>query len=159
VAEERQRGTAKMTVDFESQKISDSRRIPASGAEIFVLLSDASRHNEIDGSDTVKGARAEGSVPLVLGTKFVMDMKLKVLPYKITNEVVEFEQDRLIAWNHFGGHRWRYELEPVEGGTLVTETFDWSTAFASGAYRFLPQLKTHPESIRATLERLDALLG
>ena len=35
-----------------------------------------------------------------------------------------------IAWQHFGRHRWRYTLEPVDGGTRVTETFDWSTALA-----------------------------
>ena len=38
------------------------------------------------------------------------------------------EEGRRIAWAHLGGWRWRYEFEPVEGGTKVTETFDWSTA-------------------------------
>lgn len=143
--------------DFENQRISDSRMIPAAAPEIFAVLADASRHSEFDGSNTVQNSRGEGAVPLSLGTKFGMDMKMKLLPYKITNEVVEFEQDRLIAWKHFGGHRWRYELESTNGGTMVTETFDWSTAFLPAAYRFLPQLKTHPASIRATLERLDSL--
>jgi hypothetical protein len=36
--------------------------------------------------------------------------------------VVEFEQT---AQSVTGGHRWRYELRPVDGGTEVTETFDW----------------------------------
>jgi hypothetical protein len=72
----------------------------------------------------VRGADPE---PLRLGTKFGMNMKIGV-PYLITNTVVEYEQDRLIAWRHWGRHRWRYELEPVEGGTEVTESFDWSTA-------------------------------
>lgn len=142
-----------------SQIISESLLIPASPSEVFELLSDASRHSEFDGSDTVQGSKGDGPVPLELGTKFGMDMKMKFLPYKITNEVVEFEQDRLIAWNHFGGHRWRYELEPVDGGTMVTESFDWSTAFAPAVYPFLPQLKTHPASIRATLKRLAQHFG
>jgi hypothetical protein len=37
---------------------------------------------------------------------------------------VEFVADRRIAWRHVGLHRWRYELEPVDGGTRVTETWD-----------------------------------
>ncbi len=53
-------------------------------------------------------------------------MKMFGLPCKIRNRVVELEEDRRIAWRHFGGHRWRYELTPVDGGTRVTETFDYS---------------------------------
>ena len=44
-----------------------------------------------------------------------MDMKMGA-PYKIKNKVVEFEQDRLIAWRHIGLHRWRYELTPTAAG-------------------------------------------
>ena len=41
-------------------------------------------------------------------------MKMKIgAPYKILNEVVEFEEGRRIAWRHFAGHIWRYILEPV----------------------------------------------
>ena len=71
-----------------------------------------------------------GATTLTLGSKFGMDMKMGPLPYRISNTVVEFEQDRLIAWDHFGKHRWRYELEPLGDGstTRVTESFDWSTA-------------------------------
>ena len=46
------------------------------------------------------------------------------MPYKITNEVVEFDEPSLIAWRHMGGHIWRYRLRPVDGGTEVTEEFD-----------------------------------
>ena len=53
-------------------------------------------------------------------------MKLFGVPYKMRNTVVEFEEGRRIAWRHFGGHRWRYVLEPTESGTRVTESFDYS---------------------------------
>jgi len=53
-------------------------------------------------------------------------MKLFGVPYKMRNTVVEFEEGRRIAWRHFGGHRWRYVLEPVDGRTRVTESFDYS---------------------------------
>ena len=36
------------------------------------------------------------------------------MPYRISSTVMEFVENRLIAWAHFGKHRWRYELELVE---------------------------------------------
>ena len=53
-----------------------------------------------------------------------MSMKIGV-PYSISNTVVEFEEGSVIAWQHFGRHIWRYRLEPVPGGTTVTEEFDY----------------------------------
>ena len=45
------------------------------------------------------------------------------------SKVVEFEDNRRIAWSHLGGHRWRWEVKPTDDGkTIVTETFDQSTA-------------------------------
>ncbi len=67
----------------------------------------------------------------------------------------EYEKDRLIAWAHMGGHRWRYELEPVDGGTRVTETFDWSTSSSPKAIERMGYPKKHPTNMEATLERLD----
>ena len=55
---------------------------------------------------------------------------------------------------HAGGHRWRYELEPVAEGTKVTETFDWSTALAPPVIELLGIPRKHPNGMRATLERL-----
>lgn len=136
--------------------VSVSRTIAAPPDAIFSILSDASKHALIDGSGTVQEVRGEPE-PLVLGSKFGMDMKL-VVPYRITNTVVEFEQDRLIAWRHWGRHRWRYELEPVEGGTRVTETFDWSTALIPKSIELAGYPDKHPPSMAATLERLDEVV-
>ena len=71
---------------------------------------------------------------LTLGSTFGMSMKMGV-PYTVTNTVIEFEQDRRIAWQtvlagplgrFLGGRIWRYELEPVDGGTKVAESWDLS---------------------------------
>jgi hypothetical protein len=69
--------------------------------------------------------------------------------------VVEFEEGRLIAWRHFHGHRWRYELRDVPGGTEVTETFDWSTARAKLPLELAGFPKRNLAGMQATLERLD----
>ena len=86
-----------------------------------------------------------------------MGMRMGV-PYVIKNEVVEFEPDRLIAWRHVGRHRWRYRLEPVEGGTRVTETFDWSTARFPKGIEIMGYPSKHPAGMERTLERLDRLV-
>ncbi len=135
--------------------VSVSRVIKASPEVIFDLLADPARHAEIDGSGTVQQARGESN-RLELGSKFGMDMKLGPLPYRMENTVAEFEENRLIAWHHPGKHRWRYELEPVDGGTRVTESFDWSTA-PKPVQKFIELMgypKKHPASMEATLERL-----
>lgn len=106
------------------------RVIEAPASAIFAVVADASRHREIDGSGSVQGLKRP-SEPLRLGSEFGMSMKMGV-PYSTKNVVVEFEQDRLIAWKTtglgglIGGRIWRYELEPSGTGTLVRETWDVS---------------------------------
>src|SRR5436309_2280111 len=110
------------------RKVTGVTTVHAPAERIFALLVDPAKHPLIDGSGTVTAVR-EGSAPerLELGSRFGMEMRLG-LPYRVTNRVVEFEQDRLIAWRHLGGHRWRWELRPIdERTTEVTETFDYST--------------------------------
>ena len=137
------------------QVVSVSRVVNATPETIFELLTDPARHGEIDGSGMVQQARGE-SKRLTMGSKFGMDMKFGFVPYRITNEVVEYEENRLIAWQHVGKHRWRYELEPVEGGTKVTESFDWSTAISPKMIELMGYPKQHRGNIEATLERLAA---
>jgi hypothetical protein len=110
------------------------RLIAAPASDIFRIVSDVGHHPEIDGSGAV--VKPKGGVPgaLTLGSTFGMSMKAGV-PYSMSNTVIEFEQDRRIAWKtvlsgflgrYIGGRIWRYELEPVEGGTLVRESWDIS---------------------------------
>jgi len=142
------------------QVVSVTRVIHASPAAIFEVLTDPARHGEIDGSGMVQKVRGE-SQRLELGSTFGMDMKFAgFLPYRITNTVVEYEPNALIAWQHFGKHRWRYELEPVDGGasTKVTESFDWSTATSPKAIELMGYPKKHPANMEATLERLAAVV-
>ena len=116
----------------ERDVVSVDRVINAPPDVIFALLADPSRHQDFDGSGSVRDAK-EQPERLRLGSTFGMSMKM-VVPYSMVNEVVEFEQDRRIAWQPrmralawlSGGRVWRYELEPVDGGTRVTETWDIS---------------------------------
>ena len=143
---------------MEARRISVTRVVDAPPERVFDVLADPAAHPLIDGSGTVKETKAPSGTRLALGSRFGMAMKLGV-PYAIVNEVVEFEEGRLIAWRHFGGHRWRFELQPVEGGTAVTETFDWSTSRSPIALEVMRVPARNKRSIEATLERLAAHLA
>ena len=79
-----------------------------------------------------------------------MDMRVG-MPYRVDNEVVEFEEDRRIAWRHMGHHVWRYELEPVAEGTRVTETFDWAHSRAPWALELMRAPQRNRKSMESTL--------
>jgi uncharacterized protein YndB with AHSA1/START domain len=136
--------------------VSASMTIAAPPATIFAILADPRQHARIDGSGTVRDA-VGGPERLALGSTFGMNMKIGA-PYRTKNKVVEYEADRLIAWRHFGMHRWRYELEPVDGGTRVTET--WDLSHCNGLNKWilgaLGYPKRHRKGIAQTLVKLKA---
>lgn len=136
--------------------VSVSKFIPAAPQALFDVVADPAQHPVIDGSGSVKAARAGGPSRLSPGAKFSMDMHLGA-SYKILNTVVEFDEPTLLAWRHFNGHIWRYRFAEVAGGTQVTEEWD-----AQGAKnRLLLVLARFPQRNRkgmtATLDRLSDL--
>ena len=145
--------------------VSVERVIPAPPEAIFELLADPARHHDIDGSGTVVKAK-QGSQRLALGSRFGMSMKVGI-PYTMTSTVVELDEPRLIAWQtrgpgrigRLGGGRiWRYELEPVEGGTLVRETWDISqeAPFTKPGVKRLAG--TTAKNMAATLARIEEIV-
>ena len=142
------------TIDSKNEVIRVSLVVPASAKDIFDLLASPAGHAVIDGSGNVKAPLADAPDRLALGTKFGMDMKMGV-KYKITNEVVEFEENSRIAWRHFGGHIWRYVLTPVEGGTLVTEQFDYKHNRSRLLLRLMNALENNEKAMVATLSNLE----
>ncbi|MGW6442213.1 SRPBCC family protein [Lentzea sp. NPDC055074] len=141
------------------RSVSVTTTVPAPAERIFDLLADPAKHPLIDGSGSVLAPRPDAPDRLTLGAAFGMDMKIG-LAYKIENTVVEFEENRLIAWRHFNGHRWRWQLTPLgDGTTEVTETFDWSTARVPLLLDLSPVPRRNKASMRRSLERLTALFG
>ena len=141
------------------------RFIAAPPEAIFDLLADPARHRDIDGSGTVREAKA-GSERLALGSRFGMDMKMG-MPYSMESTVIELEPNRRIAWqtrgpgrigSRVGGRIWRYELEPGDGGTLVKESWDITqeSPFTKPAVRL--GAKKTAENMAATLERIEQLV-
>ena len=140
------------------------RVVKASPEQVFALLADPSRHPEIDGSGTLVGA-VEGPRRLSLGDVFGMDMKAGGR-YRMLNTVVELDEGRRIAWQarpdmpkvaqHIGGRVWRYELEQVEGGTRVRET--WDTDAEQHPLLVAPLAPLTKISMNRTLDRIQRLV-
>jgi Polyketide cyclase / dehydrase and lipid transport len=142
------------------------RTMAARPEVIFDVLADASKHALIDGSGMLQGAKASPAERLSLGVTFGMGMKM-VVSYSTVNTVVEFDENRRIAWQtgpkgklerYVAGRIWRFELEPCPEGTRVRESWD----ITSDHQRVLLKLgdiysgKTRRDMER-TLVRLDEL--
>jgi len=138
-----------------SDIVSATRTVAAPAAAIFDLLATPRRHSEIDGSGSVRGVQDRTPERLSVGARFGMEMRIG-LPYKILNEVVEFDEPTRIAWRHFGGHVWRYLLEPVdEEHTRVTEQFDPTGSRAPLVLSAIRARSRNGKAINATLDRLQ----
>jgi hypothetical protein len=97
-----------------------------------------------------------------------MDMKI-VMPYSMVSTVVEYDENRRIAWQPrpaypianrlAGGRIWRYELEPVEGGTRVRESWDISKESVFSKPVVKQARSATRQNMEKTLERLEQLLA
>lgn len=153
---------------MQGNTVSVERVIHAPAREIFALIADAGRHSSFDGSGTLNHS-TQPSAPLSKGSKFGMAMRGRpetlFLPYRTTNTVVEFESDRVIAWQTtafgglIGGRIWRYELSPAaDGATLVRETWDVSHERVRAMVTAGSMPKQTADGMRATLDRIAELL-
>ena len=151
---------------MEGDVVAVERCIPAGPAAIFALVADAARHPDIDGSGTVLQVKAGAPQKLRLGTSFGMSMK-RGMAYSMVSTVIEYEEDRRIAWQSrppgffgklAGGRIWRYELEPVEGGTLVRESWDISQDHQRALLRMGSEDKRTAESMAKTLEKIEGIV-
>jgi uncharacterized protein YndB with AHSA1/START domain len=151
-----------MAQDSQHTVVSVDRVIKAPPAALFAIVADATRHPEIDGSGQLVEAKDDATEHLMLGSTFGMSMKMG-LPYSMSNTVVEFEPDRRIAWQtvqagflgrYLGGRIWRYEFEPVEGGTKVTESWDLSQEKQAFFLKHPKVSQNAAASMSKTLDRL-----
>lgn len=149
-------------------QVTVQRLIPAPASAIFDLLADPSRHPEFDGSGHVVKPTSEGARRLKQGDRFGMEMK-RGAAYKMLNVVYKFDENRQISWQTIapgiagkfvGGRRWSYHLEPAEGGTLVSETWDISdeSVFTRAAVRRTLTEQTRTNMARS-LERIEEIVS
>jgi hypothetical protein len=116
--------------------------IKAPAKVIFDLIADPKNHQKIDGSGMLQG-ELRAPERLYLGAKFGMKMKI-IIPYLIKNEVVEFEENKSLAWRHLMHNVWRYELIEIDPRTTrVIQTWDGRKArskrWVSQSYKWVPR--------------------
>jgi hypothetical protein len=145
-----------------TERIEVQRFIPADPTAIFRVLCDPNGHVAIDSSGMLLDA--SGGAVTAVGDSFVVHMDRESLNdypmgrYDVTVQITAFEPDREIAWTILGqlnlGHVYGYRLEPIDGGTLVTSYYDWSTIGPewreAGIFPVIPE-----GALRATLGILD----
>ena len=132
--------------------------INAPAAKIFHVLADPRAHASFDGSSTIEKS-ISGPERLYVGAKFSMAMKIKV-PYRITNTVVAFEENKKITWCHLMKWRWQYELIDLGNGTTqVTESFDASDIpfFAKHWLNLTGAMAHNPKWMGKSLVNLKAI--
>lgn len=140
-----------------SEQLKVTRDVDASPEQVFALLSDPDRHQEVDGSGLIRGL-AEGSTIGGTGDTFRMNMNNPTLgDYQVRCTVCAFEPDRKIGWAPqlypvdgykdkigdmvTGGHTFVWELAPSpSGGTTITQTHDWSGVGDPGFKSLFPML-------------------
>jgi Polyketide cyclase / dehydrase and lipid transport len=156
------------TLNFVTQRPeieSVARIINANPKQIFAVLTDPKMHRVIDGSGAVRGCRGKPE-RLNLGSTFGMAMRVG-LPYSMFNTVIEYVENRRIAWQtrgptmigkFVGGRIWRYELEPVDGGTSVRETWDITQESKLTKPLIRNAGASTKKNMATTLQRLDNLL-
>jgi Polyketide cyclase / dehydrase and lipid transport len=119
------------------ERLEVQRTIAADPATIFRLLCDPHGHVAIDSSGMLMDAT--GQPAGAVDDSFVVHMDREALNdypmgrYDVTVTITKFVPDREIAWTILGqirpqiGHVYGYTLAPVDGGTLVTSYYDWSS--------------------------------
>jgi hypothetical protein len=147
-----------------NERLSVQRTIHAEPSAIFTLLCDPRGHVAIDSSGMLQSAT--GDPVHAVGDTFLVHMDREALSdyplglYDVTVTISSFIQDREISWTILGnirpgmGHVYGYQLEPAEGGTLVTSYYDWSKADPhwkeAGVFPVIPE-----SALRATLGILE----
>ncbi|KIF66013.1 ketosteroid isomerase [Streptomyces sp. AcH 505] len=133
--------------------ITVSEVVEAGADVVFELLTDPSRHREIDASGTIRGPESQ-SVITGVGDVFVMGMHNDMFgDYTTENHVVVYEPGRAVGWapGQSGdrplGQRFVWRLEPLgDNRTQVTQTYDWSAVTHAPAVAHLP-VRTEDELI------------
>lgn len=130
-----------------------SRVIPATPSELWPYVTDinlsARFSSEFQGAEWLDGATGPS-----LGARFVGTNEHPVVGrWQVTCTIVELEPERAIGWVvedvDDPAARWRFTLEPVEGGTRVTQ---WCR-IGPGRSGLSPAIERMPDREHEIVER------
>jgi len=170
----RGRDEQRSTVDT-SRKIQVSKVIAAPAADVFALLADPGRHQEIDGAGMLQGLETDSPPLSGVGQTFVMKMHQDAMgDYRMVNKVTALVPDARIGWEptldpgcelaatlgdmQVGGHTYTFDLaDQGDGTTKVTETYEWMSVKDEKFLEMLPLLSE--EQLAASLDKIEQAVG
>ncbi|WP_300015396.1 SRPBCC domain-containing protein [Pseudonocardia sp.] len=154
-----------------TKKLQATKVIDAPARDIFALLSDPSRHSELDGAGMVRGVASDGPPISGIGQVFTMEMHADDLgDYRMVNSVTAFVPGARVGWApkvdptceladklgdmEASGHTFTYDLREVEGGTEVTSTYDWTGVKDEQFEQMFPRVSQ--AQLEGTLDRIES---
>lgn len=101
--------------------------VAASPAQVWAVLSDPTRVGEWS-HECRTATWVDGHSRAVVGARFRGDNQVRSFRWSRTCTITELEPERLLVYRTAGGlpsdsTEWRFRLEPVEGGTRITQSF------------------------------------
>lgn len=132
---------------------------------VWDIVSDVTRVGEFS-PETFEAEWLDGATGPEVGAKFRGHVRRNgVGPvYWTPCKVTRCEPERVFEFGVYGGgarvNTWRYELEPRDGGTLVTESFELGEALPMRLYSLVLgplRTRTNIKGMRQTLERIKAV--
>jgi hypothetical protein len=150
-------------------RVSLTRCVPASAAEVFAVITDPQGHVDIDGSGMLV-APIDAHPLRAVGDTFDMHMDREALgdlpmgKYDVRNTVTVFEPDAKLEWNVGGidqppfGHVYGYELRAIgPDETEVTLYCDWTGVRHSSIRERFPIVPVH--MLEQSLDNLQRIVG
>jgi uncharacterized protein YndB with AHSA1/START domain len=140
--------------------------IDAPPEQVWALVSDVTQIGRFS-PETFEAKWVDGATGPAVGAKFRGHVKRNGIGpvYWTTCTVTACEPNREFAFGVGNGSRplnvWRYQLEPANGGTDVTESFALADTPPLRLYWFLlgwARGRTNRNDMRTTLERIKAVV-
>jgi len=138
----------------EGRKGEGSITVRAEPAAIWSLVTDVTRMGEWS-PENERGEWIDGATGPAVGARFKGYNRRGRSRWSTTCEVTEAQPGRSFVFVTGGtakpGTWWRYRFDPVDGGTLVTESFEMTKALGPFS-RFLTRVTTGVTDRRADME-------
>lgn len=139
--------------------------IRSSPEKVYQLVSDVTRMGEWS-PECYRCEWLDGALGPTVGARFRGHNRRNwLMRWQTTARITEAEPGKAFAFEIFYGRdkvqtRWRYEMKPMEGGTLLTESFEglWYIRIVMLTLGGVRHRKAEiEEGIRRTLERIKAI--
>jgi uncharacterized protein YndB with AHSA1/START domain len=154
-----------------SRKMQVSKVIDAPPDAVFALLADPHRHQELDDAGMIRGVDGDAAPLGGIGQVFAMNMTQPELgDYRMMNTVTAYVPDARIGWAprldptcelaeklgdmDASGHTYTYDLVEVDGGTEVTQTYEWMSVKDPKFLEMFPVVSQ--EQLAGSLDRIAA---